>query len=162
MKTKYTIGEDKKTLVSERSFNAPLSKVWEAWTNADILDKWWGPAPYKAVTKSFDFREGGDWHYYMQGPEGDIHWCLEEYLTIVPEVQFTALDHFCDEHKKINPELPSNRWLVEFKEADGITTVQVTNSYDSEKDLQTVVDMGMKEGFDQGLSQLEALLAEGQ
>ncbi len=158
MKTKYTIGEDKKTLIAERSFSAPVAKVWQAWTTQEMLEKWWAPLPYKAITKSFDFKEGGEWHYYMQGPEGDIHWCLEEYETIEPEKLFTARDHFCDEQKNINSELPSNHWPVEFSEVDGVTTVLVTTTYASEKDLETVSQMGMKEGFDMGLNQLEALL----
>jgi Activator of Hsp90 ATPase homolog 1-like protein len=59
MKTIYTIGEDKKTLIAERSFTAPLEKVWLAWTDSDLLEKWWAPAPWMARTKSFEFKEGG-------------------------------------------------------------------------------------------------------
>ena len=48
-----------------REFNAPIEKVWKAWTDPDILQKWWGPKPWVAVTKSMDFTVGGAWLYSM-------------------------------------------------------------------------------------------------
>lgn len=158
MKTVYTISDDKKTLVSERSFTAPLEQVWGAWTDNTLLEKWWAPAPWHARTKSFSFTEGGAWHYYMEGPAGEKHWCLNKYLMIVPNASFTAIDCFCDEEGTINPDLPSSHWDIQFDMEGEITKIIVTTTYASEKDLQTVIEMGMKEGFNQGLDQLEELL----
>jgi uncharacterized protein YndB with AHSA1/START domain len=159
MKTIYTVKEDNKTLVAERSFNAPLEKVWEAWTNAEFLDKWWGPLPYNAITHSYSFTEGGEWRYVMQGPEGDKHHCLNTYLTINPLKQFTAEDSFCNEDGSVNTDLPTNHWTVDFTHENGVTNITVTTRYASEADLETVTKMGMKEGFNTGLNQLEFLLS---
>jgi len=158
MKTKYTILGDKTTLIAERSFPATPSKVWEAWTNSDLLDKWWGPLPYKAVTHSFEFAEGGAWKYFMEGPEGDRHYCQNTYLTIDPEKQFTARDSFCNEDWSINESLPTADWLVEFTGNEEVTNIKVTTKYKTEEELAKVSEMGMKEGFDMGLNQLEELL----
>lgn len=160
MKTQYTIGEDNKTLIAERSFLAPLEKVWNAWTQSELLDIWWAPAPYQAVTHSFSFTEGGVWRYVMQGPEGDAHHCLNTYLTITPMTQFTAEDSFCNEDGTINTDLPINHWTVDFLHAESVTSIVVTTRYASEADLETVTKMGMKEGFDMGLNQLETLLVQ--
>ncbi len=64
-----TISKDaaNKKLIVVREFDAPLEQVWKAWTDKDILDKWWAPKPWKAKTKSMDFREGGAWLYSMGG-----------------------------------------------------------------------------------------------
>lgn len=158
MKTIYTLGEDKKTLIAERSFTAPLEKVWQAWTDSNLLEKWWAPAPWKARTKSFEFKEGGAWHYFMEGPEGEKHWCLNSYLIITPHASFTAVDSFCDEEGVVNEEMPISHWDVQFDAEGEVTKVLVTSTYASEKDLETVIEMGMKEGFNQGLDQLEELL----
>lgn len=160
MKTHYSVGEDQKTLIAKRSFNTPLEAVWNAWTTSEMLDTWWGPAPYRAVTTSFSFTEGGEWRYIMQGPEGDAHHCLNTYLTITPMTQFTAEDSFCNDDGSINTDLPTNHWTVDFSHADDVTSIVVTTRYASETDLETVTKMGMKEGFDIGLNQLEALLAQ--
>ena len=169
MKTTYTEFPETNQLIAERSFEAPKSKVWEYYTTAELLDKWWGPEPYKAVTKSFDFREGGHWHYVMQGPEGDSHYCINNYKTIKPEDSFTAFDAFANEDWSIKTDMPSQDWEVTFTETDlpapggtrqagGRTDVKVVLTCKSREDLETLVKMGMKEGFNQGLDQLEALL----
>ncbi len=158
MKTKYTVLTEKNQLIAERSFTAPKSKVWQYYTTAELLDLWWGPLPYKAVTKSFDFREGGHWHYVMQGPEGDAHYCVNNYKTIKPEESFTAFDGFAHEDWSINRTLPGSDWEVTFTENGDVTEVKVVLTCADEKELSTLIEMGMKEGFNQGLDQLEALL----
>lgn len=159
MKTEYTVGEEGKTLIAKRSFQAPLEKVWQAWTSSEKLDAWWGPLPYRAVTDSYDFSAGGEWRYRMVGPEGDAHHCINKYVTIVPGKEFTAVDSFCNEDWSIKTELPESHWTVAFTESEGVTSIVVTTTYATPEALQTVSEMGMKEGFDMGLNQLEALLA---
>lgn len=158
MKTKYTVLPEENKLIAERSFKAPKSKVWEYYTTAELLDKWWGPEPYKAVTKSFDFCEGGSWHYVMQGPEGDVHYCINNYKTINPEESFTALDAFANEDWSINADLPGSDWEVTFTENGEMTDVKVVLITKTREALETLETMGMKEGFNLGLDQLEVLL----
>ncbi len=69
--TKIITGESGKELIVTRIFDAPVNKVWHAWTDSAELDKWWAPKPWKAVTKQFNFSEGGHWLYAMQGPDGE-------------------------------------------------------------------------------------------
>ena len=160
MKTKYTVVSAEKQLIAERSFVAPKSKVWQYYTTAELLEKWWAPLPYKAVTKSFDFREGGHWHYVMQGPEGEAHYCINNYKTIDPENSFTAFDGFANEDWSIKTDMPGSDWEVTFTQNGEMTDMKVVLICDTEAGLNTLVEMGMKEGFNQGLDQLEALLTK--
>ena len=48
-----------KKITVEREFEASVEDVWRAWTEKELLDQWWAPKPYKARTKTIDFREGG-------------------------------------------------------------------------------------------------------
>jgi uncharacterized protein YndB with AHSA1/START domain len=158
MKTKYTVLLETKQLIAERSFRAQRSKVWQYYTTAELLEKWWAPEPYKAVTKSFDFKEGGHWHYIMQGPEGDAHYCINIYKTINPEESFTAFDGFANEDWSVKTDMPASNWEVTFTDNGDTTDMKVVLTCDSVEGLNTLVEMGMKEGFNQGLDQLEALL----
>ncbi len=161
MKTNYTVLPEMRQLIAERSFTAPRSKVWKYYTTSELLDQWWAPEPYKAITESFDFREGGHWHYFMQGPEAtDRHYCINNYKTIKPEESFTAFDGFADENWNVNTEMPGSDWEVTFTEDGEVTHMKVVLTCNSEVGLNTLIEMGMKEGFDMGLSQLEALLAK--
>lgn len=158
-KTIFTEMLDDKKMTVSRRFSAPLDKVWAAWTEKDLLEKWWAPKPYRAVSKSFDFSEGGHWHYYMESPEGERHWCLVSYMDIDPQKYFTARDNFCDEDAKLNPDLPGNVWRNEFRAEGDETQVLVTLTFVSVDDIRKIIEMGFKEGFTMGLDQLEELLA---
>src|SRR5690554_8061370 len=66
----FTIDRKNNRIQVTREFNAGRQLVWDAWTQAEMLDQWWAPKPYLAETKSLDLRVGGTWLYAMVGPEG--------------------------------------------------------------------------------------------
>jgi uncharacterized protein YndB with AHSA1/START domain len=143
-----------------RSFDAPLERVWSAWSESEILDQWWAPHPYKAVTKTMDFREGGFWLYNMMGPTGDGSWCKESYQKINPEELIINAVSFCDEDGNINMEFPTMHWKKEFSENESETTVTIEITYDKEADMEMILQMGFKEGFTAGLDNLEQYLLQ--
>lgn len=139
----------------ERSFNAPLDLVWSAWTEAEILDQWWAPKPWRAETKTMDFKEGGHWHYAMVSPEGEKHWGKVDFLTIIPQEFFSAFDGFCDENGVLNTSLPRNKWENNFSAQGENTVVNILLSFDTLEDLEKIIEMGFKEGFTAGLENLD-------
>ena len=148
-----------KKLVVVREFDAPLERVWKAWTESSLLDQWWAPKPWKAITKSMDFSEGGTWLYYMQGPQGEKHYCRADFKTIDAPKSFSVVDAFCDENGNPTAELPGMHWKNEFSETDTGTKVEVEISFASEEDLNKIVEMGFKEGFTAAHGNLDELLA---
>ncbi len=65
----FTVNKESKTIHITREFAANLELVWQAWTTAELLDQWWGPQPWRAETKTIDFREGVFFHYSMVSTE---------------------------------------------------------------------------------------------
>src|SRR3954447_16778189 len=123
--TKITKDLENKRLLIVREFDAPLQQVWQAWTECNLLDRWWAPKPWRAETKKMDFREGGQWLYCMVGPDDSKTWCKVDFKTIVKNRSFTADDAFCDEDGNLNTDLPTMHWKNEFTETDSNTKVQV-------------------------------------
>lgn len=148
-----------KKIMVVREFDAPPEQVWRAWTESKLLDQWWAPKPYRAETKSMDFREGGSWLYCMVGPEGERIWCRLDYKKIVVNKSFTAVDAFCDENGKSTNEFPSMDWKNEFFKTDTGTEVKVDITFATEADLQKIVEMGFEVGFTAALGNLDELLA---
>jgi len=155
----FTVDKPNNQINIERSFNAPIDLVWSAWTEADILDLWWAPKPYKTVTKSLDFKVGGRWHYFMLSPEGDKHWCLFDYESIESLHSFSGIDAFCDENGVTNNFKPRVRWGSKFTDHQDNTMVNIQLQFDTFEDLEAIVKMGFKEGFTAGLENLDQYIS---
>ena len=57
-------------LVLQRVIDISPSKVWKAWTDPQVLMKWFTPAPWKTIECEIDLRPGGLFRTLMQSPEG--------------------------------------------------------------------------------------------
>jgi uncharacterized protein YndB with AHSA1/START domain len=57
-------------IVSTRVFNAPIDRVYQAWTNPKHLAKWWGPKGFTNTFHEFDLRTDGVWAFVMHSPDG--------------------------------------------------------------------------------------------
>ena len=154
----FTVDKANNKITVEREFSAPVANVWAAWTQPELLDQWWAPKPWKTNTKSMDFREGGTWFYSMNGPDGEAHWCRNDYKTIDPMKSFSGKDGFTDAEGNLNTAMPVNNWKNEFNQTGDSTTVTIQMNFDKLSDLEATVEMGFKEGFTMALENLDALL----
>ena len=156
--THFTKEVNKKRILIERDFDAPVEEVWNAWTQADVLDTWWAPRPWKTETKSMDFRAGGRWLYVMAGPEGEQHWCLVDYKTIDPLKSFTAVDAFCDENG--NKADDGTNWKNEFIKSGNGSKMKIELRFSTEEYMKKITDMGFEGGFTMALGNLDEILAK--
>ena len=155
----FVVDKENNKVNVRREFAATKDMVWRAWTEPDLLDQWWAPKPWRAQTKSMDFRPGGKWIYAMIGPDDTAQWCLAEYKSINTEKNFSAVDAFCDEEGKINNDFPLANWEVAFKGNADSTFVEVELQYEKLEDLEKYIEMGFQEGFTAALENLDELLA---
>lgn len=65
-----TNNTDNRTLSLNRTFNAPIELVWEAWTQPEHIALWWGPRGMEVKVVEHDFQVGGKWKYTMEMPDG--------------------------------------------------------------------------------------------
>jgi len=155
----FSVNKEKYTITIKREFSAALPLVWKAFTTSEILDQWWAPKPWIAVTKSMDFTEGGQWLYAMIGLKGEEHWSLSNYLSIKTEQEFIATDGFSDENGNINKEMPQSKWKVNFSSLEKNSLVEIEIAFNDLVQLENTLDMGFKDGFTMGLGNLDVYLA---
>ena len=153
----FIVDKASKTVFVNREFAAELSLVWDAFTKQEILDQWWAPEPWKAKTKSMDFKVGGRRFYAMVGPDGEEHFSVQKYTSISPKTNFKMFNAFAD--KDENPQLPGSDWDFNFSEQNGTTKVSITIYNESLARMEKMIEMGFKEGFTMTLNNLEKLLA---
>ncbi|HEU0065444.1 MAG TPA: SRPBCC domain-containing protein [Flavisolibacter sp.] len=156
-KTQITKDFKQKSILVSREFKAPIGDVWKAYTTAELLDQWWGPAPWRAETKSMNFSVGGYWLYAMVSPEGQKHYAKMTYRDINYLKCFEAEDGFCDENGTLIPGMPVSTGECTFTETSNGTNVAFKLTYTSENDLQKIIEMGFEQGISICNDQLEAL-----
>jgi len=157
---------DTKTLTIEFVANGPKEKVWKAYADKDMFEKWWGPEGWETTTTEFNFAPGGRVHYGMKCVDenqgewfGQISWGLMEIEDIQEGTSFTYRDYFSDEAGAKNTEMPALKVVNEFFEEDGKTKIVSTSYADSAEQIEELLKMGMAEGFTSQLNKLEALLS---
>ncbi len=154
----FIVDKVKNTLTINREFMAGRQMVWDAYTKTELLEQWFAPKPLTTKTKEMNFSEGGCWIYAMVEPTGKEYWGRMDYVKITPIDNYTGLDAFCDENGNLNPDLPRATWDVNFTDLGENTLVSNVVTYQSLTDLETVIQMGMKEGLTSTLERLDDLL----
>lgn len=78
-----------RTATLQRTFNAPIKLVWEAWTRPEHIASWWGPQGMNTKVITHDFRVGGAWKYTMEMPDGN------EFITDGIYSEIVELERIC-------------------------------------------------------------------
>lgn len=149
---------DSKSVYVMKIFHADVSKVWDYFTQSELLDYWWAPKPWKCETKKQDFKEGGVWLYSMVGPENERHYAQLKYGEIMEHRSFDGVTAFCNEDGDINEGVSGSQWLIGFTGIEEGAKVTINIHFASEEAMKQQLEMGFEEGFKMGLNQLAEIL----
>lgn len=95
--------------IFNRCFDAPLPKVWRAWTDPDLLAIWYGPG-VETVIHEFDLRPGGVWRNEMKwGEKSDFS--RMNFVAVEDQARLVWNHHPTDANWNIsaNPMMPDWR-----------------------------------------------------
>lgn len=164
---KVTKDLENKKLVLEWEVAAPREKVWKAYADKEMFEKWWGPEGWETTAKEFNLAPGGRIHYDMKCVDenqgewfGQSSWGMMVIDTVDAPDRFTYTDYFSDENGTLNQEMPALKITNEFIEEDGKTKIVSTSLADSAEQIEQLIKMGMIEGFTSQLNRLDQLMAE--
>ena len=74
--------KDPESVVMTRIIDAPRSRVFEAWTRAEHLAHWFGPAGFTVHSCEADARAGGVFRVCLRSPQGRDYWVRGEYREV--------------------------------------------------------------------------------
>ena len=86
-----------------RVLDAPREAVWSAWTDPELVKRWWGGGNWTVPTASIDLRVGGNYHICMRSPEGQEVWSTGVFREVVAPERLVMTDSFADEQGKVVP-----------------------------------------------------------
>ncbi len=90
-------------LVITRIFEAPRELVWRAWTECELLKRWWGPKDFTAPYCKIDLRVGGKYLFCMRAPDGKDYWSTGIYREVVRPERIVCTDSFADKDGNVIP-----------------------------------------------------------
>jgi uncharacterized protein YndB with AHSA1/START domain len=79
------------------TFSAPRSIGWQAWTEVDELQQWWGPRHFTSPRCEIDLRPGGLIHIDMRAPDCVVYPMSGAFEEIVPPERLVFLISAVDE-----------------------------------------------------------------
>ena len=151
--TVYSEGGD---LVYERTFDAPREKVWKAFTDPDLIPRWWGPHVTTTTVAEMHVRVGGAWRYISSAADREDVTFYGEYLEIQPpeRIKWTFMFDVEGMGPQGGPE------TLTLDDVDGKTRVTAISHMGSPQILEGALATGMVGGAIETYDRLEALLAE--
>jgi uncharacterized protein YndB with AHSA1/START domain len=146
------------TLVAE--FDADVKRVWQIWEDPRQLERWWGPPTYPATFSRYEFTPGGAASYYMTGPEGEKPHGWWRITDIQAPNRLEFDDGFADDNGAPVEAMGASHATVTLEDIGGRTRMTVRSVFESEEQMNEMMEMGMEEGMKEAAGQIDALLAE--
>jgi len=150
----YSDGTD---LVFERVFDAPREQVWKAFTDPEIIPRWWGKHGTTTTVVEMDVRPGGKWRYVNSDPDRDDVTFYGEYLDVVPIDRYEWT--FMFDVEGIGPM--GGPETYRFDDLGDRTKVTSVGHFDSVESIDGALSTGMVAGAIETWDRLAAFLAEG-
>ena len=110
-------------LTLHRTFNAPRTKVFNAWKDPELLKQWLGGQQQQQLHAEVDFRVGGHYRVEVQSPTGNVFYVTGMYQEIDEPQRIVFTWAFDNAPRDIEATLVT----VTFSEAAGKTDVTLTH-----------------------------------
>ncbi len=161
----------KETFVINRSFDVPLQRLFEMWTDPAHFSQWLPPTGFRMEFRRADIGPGGGTFYFMTNDAGVEMYGRAEYREIAAPHRLVYTQQFCDADENLarHPHAPT--WpatmltTVQFT-AEGPDRTRVTITWEpygdatpAEVDTFVLGRAGMTMGWTGSFDKLESYLA---
>ncbi|MGA9866942.1 MAG: SRPBCC family protein [Acetobacteraceae bacterium] len=146
---------DTAPLVITRTFAAPRLLVFQAWSTAEHMKRWFCPEGYTVPEAEIDFRPGGVCAICMRSPDGQDFWSRGHYIEIVPPERLVFTGGVGDADA---PKFTAHT-TVTFEDDAGGTRMTVRQAYEIHDESFRFAVEGAPEGWRTTLDKLEKEVA---
>ncbi len=148
-----TLPTDTEILIT-REFDAPKHLVYRAYTEPDLVSRWWPGKRGEMTSCEIDLRVGGSYRYVMNAHGGYEVAFYGEYREIVENERIVHTEVYegvpnGDDDPALN--------IVTFEETDGRTTLTMRTQVSSKAIRDMIIDSGMEGGMQEGMDLLEEI-----
>lgn len=136
----------------ERVFDAPVERVWRAFTDPALVAQWWGRGN-QLVIEHMEVERGGHWRFVEHSPEG-VHGFEGRYREVTPPHRLVQTFEWDGMPGHVAVD------TVELEDlGGGRTKVVSTSLFHTVEERDGMLASGMETGLAQSYAVLDALLA---
>ena len=141
-------------LVVTRTIDGPARIVFDAWTDPELVNRWWVPKsiPMTLLSVEMDVRVGGTYRFVFQIDPTTTMAFFGRYLEVDPPSRLVWTNEEGDDDAVVT--------TVTFDEEGGRTRVVVHDLYPSKAALDEAIESGSTGGWPEQFDQLDELLGE--
>lgn len=135
-----------------RRFDAPAALVWRAYTEPDLVRRWWHAGRGAMTACDIDLRVGGAYRFAMVAHHGEEVGFHGEYREVVPSERLVHTEVY-----EGDPTQTEALDTITFEEEGGRTTLTIVMDLPSKEARDQVVASGMEDGLQDALALLEGV-----
>lgn len=136
-----------------RTFDAPRERVFRAYTDPEVIPRWWGPYGTTTTVELLETRPGGRWRFVVRDPLGGENVCsgvVRE--VVVPELLVWTFEW------EGNPGHVSIDTAT-FEDLGDRTRVDSLSLFHTRTERDALLAAGMEIGLNEAYARLDELLA---
>jgi uncharacterized protein YndB with AHSA1/START domain len=151
-------------LVLERTIPVAPERVWAAWTEPELMVKWFTPAPWKTASAVVNLYPGGGNVVTMESPEGDLYPNAGCYLVVEPHKLLVWTSAMSEGFRPVSPtngagDLPFTGRIEISPAPGGSTHYRAIAIHADAEGARRHEEMGFTAGWGAALDQLVALMS---
>lgn len=143
-------------IVSERVFNAARERVFQAFIDPELIPQWWGRRVDTTTVDKMDVREGGDWRFVTDSPDGS-HAFRGTYRVIQPPEKLEQTFEWEGMPGHVIVETATFEDL-----GGGQTKVSTRSLFHTTEERDGMLASGMEIGMNETYERLDELLAKSE
>ena len=140
-------------IAMQRKLAAPRELVYRAFTEADLIPKWWGLRSSTTIVDTFEPKVGGRWRFIQRESDGTEYAFRGEFLELDPPSRIVQTFEF----EPIPGHIVTD--TLTLTEIEGGTLVRILSKFESLEDRDGLLRSGMEAGANETYDRLEELLA---
>lgn len=150
--------DDPRDLVLTRLIPATRRALWRAWTEPELVKRWFAPKPYTTPVVELDLRPGGSNLIVMRSPDGQDLPNRGVYLEVVPDTRLVVTDAY--RSAWVPSEKPFLTVILTFADEAGGTRYTARARHWTLEDRQAHEAMGFEQGWGICADQLTELVRD--
>jgi uncharacterized protein YndB with AHSA1/START domain len=139
----------------ERVFEAPRDRVFAAYTNPELVPRWWGPHDTTTVVDQMDVRTGGSWRFVIHEADGSENGFRGTYREVTPPERIVQTFEWEGMPGYVSVE------TAVFEDLGERTKVVTTSIFHTPEERDGMLQSGMERGMNETFARLDELLASG-